>query len=72
MKSAILASISSSLVNRTVLIGEADIFAVLLDRAFEEALAALASSHAVMLTSRVVAAHSAQLIGRCGLLLLLL
>ena len=55
-----LAPVSSPLVHRAVLVGQADVLCILLNCPLEEALAALAGAHAVVLAGRVVAAHGAQ------------
>ena len=55
-----LAAVPSSLVDGAVLVGQADVLGVLLDGPLEEALAALAGPHPVVLAGRVVPAHCAQ------------
>ena len=64
MEAAVLASVAAPLVDWTVLVSQANVLGVLLHRALEEAFAALAGAHAVVLASSVIAAHGAQLNGR--------
>jgi hypothetical protein len=71
LEAAVLAAIAATLVHRTVLLGQAHVLGVLLHGALEEALAALACSHTVVLTRGVVTAHSTQLTSRHHLLLML-
>lgn len=61
LESAELATVSPALVYRASLLGQADILGALLHGPLEEALAALACAHTVMLTGRGVAAHGAEL-----------
>ena len=68
MEAAVLAAVAAPLVHRAVLVGQAHVLGVLLDGALEEALAALARPHAVVLAGGVVAADGAQLAGRHGII----
>lgn len=61
LEPAELAAISPALVHRTGFVGQTHVLGAFLHGPLEEALAALASTHAIMLTGRGVAAHSAQL-----------
>ena len=63
LEAAELAAVPPPLVHRAVLVRQADVLGVLLDGALEEALAALARAHAVVLARRIVAAHRAQQAG---------
>ena len=54
-----LATVSSPLVHRAVFVRQANVLGVFLHRPFEEAFAAFAGTHAVVLTGRVVSADSA-------------
>jgi hypothetical protein len=67
-----LTSVASAFVNRTIAIGQTDVFGTLLNRSFEKAFTTLARPHSVMLTGGIVTANSAQLRRRLGLMLLLL
>jgi len=68
VEAAVLAAVAAPLVHRAVLVGQAHVLGVLLDGALEEALAALARPHAVVLAGGVVAADGAQLAGRHGII----
>jgi hypothetical protein len=61
LESTELAAVSSTLIYRASPLGQAYIFRALLHSPFEETLTSLARTHAIMLTGRGVAAHSAKL-----------
>lgn len=61
LEAAKLAAVASALIHRAVALGETHVLGALLDGALEEAFAAFAGAHAVVLARRVVAAHGAQL-----------
>jgi len=61
LEPAELAAISSALVHRAGFVGQAHVLGAFLHGPLEEALAALACTHAIMLAGRGVAAHSAEL-----------
>ena len=60
LKPTELTPVTTSLVDRTVLVCQADVLCILLDRPLEESLAALAGSNPVVLAGRVVAADRAE------------
>ena len=60
LEPAELAAVPPPLVHGAVLVRQADVLGALLNRSLEEALAALAGSHPVVLTRGVVPAHGAQ------------
>ena len=60
LEPAELAPVPSPLVHRAVLVGQANVLGVLLDRPLEEALAALTGPDPVVLTRRVVSADRTQ------------
>ena len=72
LKATVLAAIAAPLVHRAVLVCQTHVLGVLLHGTLEEALAAFARAHPVVLACGVVAAHSTQLIGRYWLLIHLL
>ena len=55
-----LTSVPPSFVHRAALVGQTDIFSVLLDSSLEESLAALAGSHSVVLTGGIVSTHGTE------------
>lgn len=61
LESAELATVSPAFVHRTSFLGQAHILGALLHGPLEEALAALASAHTVVLARRGVATHGAEL-----------
>lgn len=61
LESTELATVSSAFIYRASLLGQAYIFGALLHGPLEEAFAALACAHTIMLTGRGVAAHGAEL-----------
>lgn len=61
LESAELATVSPAFVYRASLLGQAHVFGALLHGPLEEALAALARAHAIVLTGRSIAAHGAEL-----------
>jgi hypothetical protein len=72
LKTAKLTSVASAFVNRTIAIGQTDVFGTLLNRSFKKAFTTFTRPHAVMLTGGIITANSAQLRRRLGLMLLLL
>ena len=60
LEPAELAAVPPPLVHGTVLVRQTDVLGVLLNSSLEEALAALAGPHAVVLARGVVPAHGAQ------------
>lgn len=61
LESAELATVSPAFVYRASLLGQAHVLGALLHGPLEEALAALACAHTVVLTGRGIAAHGAKL-----------
>ena len=55
-----LATVSSPLVHRAVLVRQADVLGVLLHGPLEEPLAALAGAHPIVLARRIVPTHGTQ------------
>ena len=70
LEPAELAPVPPPLVHGAVLVRQTDVLGVLLDSSLEEALAALAGPHPVVLAGRVVATHRAQQRRRVGLVML--
>ena len=66
LEAAELATVSSPLVHRAVLVRQADVLGVLLHCPLEEALAALAGADAIVLARSIVPTHGTQQ-GRRGL-----
>ena len=67
LEPAELAPVPPPLVHGAVLVRQTDVLGVLLNSSLEEALAALAGPHAVMLARGVVSAHGAKQSGAAGL-----
>ena len=67
LEPAELAPVPPPLVHGAVLVRQTDVLGVLLNSSLEEALAALAGPHAVMLARGVVSAHGAKKAGAAGL-----
>ena len=70
LEPAELAPVPPPLVHGAVLVRQTDVLGVLLNSSLEEALAALAGPHAVMLARGVVSAHGAKQRGRVRVMLL--
>ena len=60
LEAAELATVSSSLIHRAVLVRQADVLGVLLHRPLEESLAALAGADAIVLAGSIVPTHGTE------------
>ena len=64
LEAAELATVSSPLVHRAVLVRQADVLGVLLHGPLEESLAALAGADAIVLAGSIVPTHGTQQVRR--------